>query len=141
MYRNNFCSNNLCNDVLFSNNFQTTPPPNNPDPNIIIDPPILHNPPACAVFNDNNSAFNVINVRQPLNDLEPDPPIIKLEPLSPDFSSLQISDPSPSSTSLNLPFIADCHPDKYPYFIFPLYLMTPCLPHLLLKFNHYFIFK
>ena len=116
MCRNHFCSNNLYNDVLYSDNFQPTPSLINPDPNIVIDPPMLHDPPACAVFNDNNTAFNVINVHQPLNDLEPDPSIIKLEPISPDFSSLQISDPSPSSTSPNPPFIADYHPDKYPLF-------------------------
>ena len=116
MCRNHFYCSNLYNDVLYSNNFQTTPPPNNPDPNIIIDPPILQNPPACDVFND-NSAFNVINIRQPLNDLDPDPPIIiKQEPASPDISTLHISDPPSSSTSPNPPFIADFTPNKYPLF-------------------------
>ena len=110
----NNCSINFCNNVLCINNFQMTPHTNNPDPNIIIDPPIVQNPPACEVSN-NISVFNVCNIRQPLNDLDPDPPIIiKQEPASPDISTLHISDPP--ATSPNPPFIADFHPDKYPLF-------------------------
>ena len=95
--------------------------------------------PACAIFNHNNPALNINTApRCTLNDLEPDP-VIKIEPLSPDLSSLQISDPSPSSTSPNPPYIADYHPDKYPLFYISPLSNTPCLPHHLLKFNYLYI--
>ena len=111
----NNCSLNFCKNAFCSNNFQKTPNINIPDPIVITDPTI-QNPPACAV--PNNDVLNICTFRQPLNDLDPDPsiPSIKQEPLSPDISTLHISDPLSPSTSPDPPFIADYTPDKYPLF-------------------------
>ena len=96
------CKNTSCINKIF----QKSPKIITPDLPIITDPPI-QTPPACAVFSDDvvNKCINV----QPLNDLDqpPSPPCIKIEPISQDISTLQISDPSPPSPPSDPPFIAD----------------------------------
>ena len=61
---------------MYFDKFRPTQSQNNSDPNIVNDPPMLVDPPACAVFNNNNPAFNITTApRCSLNDLEPDPPV------------------------------------------------------------------
>ena len=120
----NFCKNPSCINKLF----QKSPKIITPDPAIITDPPI-QTPPACAVYS--NDVLNNYRNVQPLNDLDPHPssPCIKEEPISPDISTLQISDPTPPSTPSDPPFIADYTPDKYPLFhISPLDNVSPPIP-------------
>ena len=59
MCRNPFYCNYLYNRVMCFDKFRPAPSQNNPDPNIVNDPPMLVDPAAFAVFNNNNPAFNI----------------------------------------------------------------------------------
>ena len=115
------CNNSSCLNKIFNK----SPKINDSDPPTIANTPI-QSPPACEVFNDCIVSIN----KQPLNDLEqpPSPPNIKIEPMSPDISTLQISDPSPSSPNLDPPFIADYTPEKYPLFHISPLEVSPTIP-------------